>query len=292
MSSLSPHRGALLALAALTLVWSYNWIVMKQVLAAAGPFHFAALRAALATGVLFLAAALRRETLAPPPLLPTLGVGLAQTTAFQGLVQWALVEGGAGRTALLAYTMPFWVVLLAWAFLHERPSPRQGACLGLAAAGLLLILEPWHGLGGARSTALALVSGLAWAGSVVLSKRLFVRTPVSPLRLTAWQMLFGAVGLATVAACVPERPIAWTPFFVAGLAYNAVLASGLAWVLWAFVVQRLPATVAGLTSLAVPLCGVGLAWLLLGERPDAPECLGIALVAAALFGITRAPVRR
>jgi drug/metabolite transporter (DMT)-like permease len=289
MSDFAQRRGALVALALLTLVWSYNWIVMKQVLVSAGPFHFAALRAVLATGVLFVVVALRRESLAPPPLLPVVLLGLTQTTGFQGLVQWALVDGAAGKTALLAYTMPFWVVVLAWVVLAEKPSRRQWICIAIAAIGLVLILEPWAGLGGLRSTLLALASGLCWATSVVLSKRLFGRLVISPLRLTAWQMLAGAIGLIVVAACVDERAIAWTPFFIAGLAYNAVLASGLAWVLWATVVQRLPTTVAGITSLAVPLLGVLLAWGILGERPDAAETGGIALIAAALVGITRAP---
>jgi drug/metabolite transporter (DMT)-like permease len=289
MNDSASRRGALIALALITLVWSYNWVVMKQVLAYAGPFHFAAIRALLATAVLFLVLLARRESLRPPPLGPVILLGLAQTTAFQGLVQWALVDGGAGKTALLAYTMPFWLLLLAWPLLGEVPDRRRAGFAALAAAGLLLVLQPWAGLGGLASALLALASGLAWACAVVITKKTFTDSRITPLRLTAWQMGFGALGLCVVALCVPERAIEWSTPFVWGLAYNAVLASGLAWVLWALIVQRLPATVAGLVSLAVPLCGVLLAWVLLGERPDGWEAAGIALIAAALFGISRAP---
>ncbi|TDR41194.1 threonine/homoserine efflux transporter RhtA [Tahibacter aquaticus] len=287
MTESASRRGALLALAVLTLVWSYNWVVMKQVLAYSGPFEFAAIRAVLATLVLFLVLLLRRETLRPPPWRAVLLLGLAQTTAFQALVQWALVDGGAGKTALLAYTMPFWLLLLAWPLLRERPDRRRLAFAAVAAAGLLLVLQPWAGLGGLRSALLALISGLAWAVAVVIAKKAFADGSVTPLRLTAWQMGAGAIGLCLLAACVPEREIAWTAGFGWGLAYNAVLASGLAWVLWALIVQRLPATLAGLVSLAVPLGGVLLAWLLLGERPDAAEAAGMLLIGAALFGISR-----
>lgn len=292
MTESASRRGALLALAVLTLVWSYNWVVMKQVLAYSGPFRFAAIRAVLATLVLFLVLLLKRETLRPPPWRATLLLGLAQTTAFQALVQWALVDGGAGKTALLAYTMPFWLLLLAWPLLRERPDRRRLAFAAVAAAGLLLVLQPWAGLGGLRSAMLALISGLAWAVAVVITKKTFADGSVTPLRLTAWQMGAGAIGLCLLAACVPEREIAWTAAFGWGLAYNAVLASGLAWVLWALIVQRLPATLAGLVSLAVPLGGVALAWLLLGERPDASEAAGMLLIGAALFGISRAPRSR
>lgn len=292
MPETASRRGALLALAVLTLVWSYNWVVMKQVLEYSGPFRFAAIRAVLATFVLFGVLALRGESLRPPPWRPVILLGLAQTTAFQALVQWALVDGGAGKTALLAYTMPFWLLLLAWPLLRERPDRWRLACAALAAAGLIGVLQPWHGVGTQTSALLALSSGLAWALAVTITKKAFADRAITPLRLTAWQMLSGAIGLCVIAAVVPERDIAWTAPFAWGLAYNAVLASGLAWVLWALIVQRLPATLAGLVSLAVPLCGVLLAWLLLGEQPDRWEAAGIALIALALVGISRAPVSR
>lgn len=282
MPSPLQHRGALVALALITAVWSYNWIVMKQALAYSGPFEFSALRYLFGTLVLFALLLARRESLRPPPLLPTALIGLAQTTGFQLLVQSALVEGGAGRTALLAYTMPFWVVLLGWVLYAERPSSRLWIGLGIAAAGLVLVLEPWLGLGGAKSSLLALAGGLAWACGVVWTKRLFQRGGVGVLSLTAWQMAIGTLGVVVVALLVPERPIEWSGWFIAALVYNAVLASGLAWLLWSLVVERLPANIAGLSSLVIPIAGIGLAWWLLDERPSATEAAGIVLIGAAL----------
>jgi drug/metabolite transporter (DMT)-like permease len=278
----SPRNAALIALGLLTLIWSYNWIVMKQVLAFCGPFSFSALRYAFGTCVLFLALVARRESLRPPPLAETAIIGIAQTAGFQALVQWALVNGGAGRTALLAYTMPFWVVLFAWWLLAERPAPRQWLGLGAAAIGLTLIVEPWHGVGGAQSAFLAVAGGICWAVGVVLSKRLFKRTGVGALSLTAWQMLIGSVFLIVIALFAHERAIDWSPWFIGALVYNAVLSSGLAWLMWSYVVDRLPANVAGLSSLVIPLAGIGFAWLLLGERPSLLEACGIALIASAL----------
>ena len=135
----SPSRGALSALLVTILIWAYSWVVMKQVLAYAGPFHFAALRYLLGAAVLFGALLLSRQSLRPPPLLPTLLIGLCQTAAFQGLEQWALIGGGAGHVALLAYTMPFWAVLLAWLVLGDRPTRRHWIGVGRAAIGLLWI---------------------------------------------------------------------------------------------------------------------------------------------------------
>ena len=142
--------------------WAYGWVVMKQVTPYVGPFNFVALRFALATALLFGVMALRRESFKPPPLGLTLAVGVSQTTAFQGLAQWALASGGAGRVSVLAYTMPFWSVLLAWWLLHERPSARQWLGIGLAVAGLIFVIEPWQGLGSWQSALLAVTSGACW----------------------------------------------------------------------------------------------------------------------------------
>lgn len=92
MPAVTAHqRGAVFVLIGTILLWGYSWIVMKQVMAHAGPFDFAAL---LLSG----------HSLRPPPVLPMVLIGLCQTAAFQGLEQWALVSGGAGHVAMLAFT--------------------------------------------------------------------------------------------------------------------------------------------------------------------------------------------
>ena len=280
------RRRAVLLLALLSLIWSYNWIVMKQVLRHSGPMEFAAWRSVLGAVVLFAVLAWRRA-LRPPPLGAMLAIGLAQTLGFQALVQLALVKGGAGKTALFAYTMPFWAVLVAWIVLRERPTRTQAASLGIAFAGLVLVLAPWQGVGALGPALLAIAGGLAWAIGMVLSKRVFLRGGVDVLALTAWQMLAGAAGLVVLACVVPERPIDWSAGFVAALAYNALLATGLAWLLWSWVVEQLPTTVAGLSSLIIPMLGVLFAWAVLGEAPTVAEAAGIVLMGVALAVVAR-----
>lgn len=290
--SSSPQRGAVLALIATIALWGYSWIVMKQVLAYAGPFDFAALRYLIGAAVLFGVLLALRQSLKPPPLLATIVIGLCQTAAFQGLEQWALLDGGAGHVALLAYTMPFWAVLLAWLVLGDTPTGRHWLGLALAAAGLLCIIEPWRAMGSATSTTLALIGGLAWAAGTVLSKRMFRRHNPSVLNLTAWQMLVGGVALGLIALVVPQPPIVWNLAFVGGLAYSAVLASAAAWWLWSIVLQRLPTTVASVSSLGVPVFSVLLAWWILHERPSALETAGIVLVLLGLFAVSGIGARR
>lgn len=292
MTSLSPQRGAILALLATILIWSYSWIVMKQVLAYAGPFDFAALRYLLGAAVLFGLLVVTRQPLKPPPIALTIAIGLCQTAAFQGLGQWALRSGGAGHVALLAYTMPFWAVLLAWGILGEKPTRRHTIGMALAAVGLMCIIEPWRAMGSVQSTVLAIAGGIGWAAGTVLSKRMLIRHKPSVLNLTAWQMLAGGLALGVLALAVPQRPIAWTGAFIGGLTYSVVVASSLAWWLWSIVLQRLPTAVASLSSLGVPIVSVMLAWAILHEQPSAMEMVGIVFVVLGLVAVSGARFRR
>lgn len=292
MNEPKPSQGAVVAMGATVIIWASSWIVMKGVLAYAGPFDFSALRYGIGCVLMFMVLLVMRRPLAPPPWVGTALVGLTQTAAFQGLGQLALTTGGAGHVVLLAYAMPFWAVLLAWLILREKPTRRHWLGLALAAAGLLAVIAPWKGLGSLQSTLLALLGGMCWAFGTVMSKRMFQRHHCDPLNFTTWQMLFGALALTVTALCVPQRPIAWTPALVGGLAYSVVFATCLAWTLWLVVVRRLPTAVAALSALAVPVLGVLMAWAFLDERPTPNEWIGMAFIAAGLFAVSGARISR
>jgi len=273
---------AVLALIALALIWSYNWIVTKSVLRYVGALDFAALRCLLGGALLLAALPLTGRSLKPPPWRPALAIGLLQVVGMTGLSQLALVAGDVGKTAVLVYTMPFWMILLAALFLSEKPRPSQSAAIAIGALGLLLVLQPWHWQGSLRSSLLALASGMAWAGGSVVAKRAFRHQAVDLLSLAAWQMVLGALVLAALAAATHQTPIVWSRYMVLALGYNVVLATALGWGLWLFILRALPAGVAGLSTLVIPVASVLLAWWLLGEQPDLAEGSGITLILLAL----------
>ena len=128
------YRLAAFALLLLALIWGYNWVVMKVGLEYSQPFTFAALRTFLGAVTLFIVLPIMRRSLRPRALGLTTLLGVLQTTGFVGLPTWALESGGAGKTAILTYTMPFWLLLMAWVVLGERlrgsngwPSPWPSA---------------------------------------------------------------------------------------------------------------------------------------------------------------------
>src|SRR3546814_3179047 len=94
------------------------------------------------------------------------------------------------------------------------------------------------------------------------------------LNLTTWRMLLGAVLAWPVTLAFPQQDIVWEPVLFWGVAYMAIIASGLGWWLWLSVVRRVSATVASMSILGVPVLTVILAWLLLSERPTLLELIG------------------
>lgn len=282
MSVNGSSRAALLALAALSLIWGYNWVVMKKVIQYVNPFDFSAIRAAFGALTLFIVLVLLKRPMRLVAGREVLLLGLLQTGLFTALIQWALVTGGAGKTAVLVYTMPFWVIPMAWLTLGERVRGVQWFGVALAGGGLVLILEPWSLGGSVFGNLLAVLAGITWAASSVLAKHMRHKREFDLLGLTAWQMLFGALALCIFAFFHTSRPIEPTPYFFGALIFNAVFATGLAWVLWLFVLQRLSAGMAGLSALGIPMVGVLSGWIELGERPTGSEFAGMGLIVGAL----------
>jgi drug/metabolite transporter (DMT)-like permease len=270
------------ALILLALIWGYSWVVMKIALGYVQPFTFAVLRTFLGAGALFLALPLFGRPLRPKALGPTALLGLLQTTGFVGLLTWALKDGGAGKTAILTYTMPFWLLLMAWVVLGERLKGFQWAAVGLALAGLILVLSPWR-LEGKTSDFLAMGGALFWAASAVYAKILRRRHQVDLLSLTAWQMLLGSIPLVVLAIATWKGSPQWTGTFIACLLFVALLGNALAWVLWLYILDSFRAGTAGLATLLTPVVGILSAWIQLGERPGLLEGLGMIAIVGALL---------
>jgi drug/metabolite transporter (DMT)-like permease len=284
------HRGsrflAFAVLAVLAVLWGYNWVVMKVALQYAEPFAFSAMRTFFAAVVLFAVLVIRKKPLRPHALPLVAALGLLQTAAFTGLAVWALKYAGAGKTSVLVYIMPFWLLLFAWVFLAERLRGLQWAAIFLAFCGLVFILSPWRLRGGVTGDLMAVGAGVAWAGSAVVAKLLHTRRTVDLLSVTAWQMLFGAIPLVVIAAVTTTQSPAWSGSFIAALLYNVLLVNAFGYYLWFFVLRVLPAGIAGLGSLVIPVVGVVSAWIQLGERPGLWEGLGILFIVGGLAVLT------
>lgn len=284
---------AFTALIVLTIIWGYNWVVMKNALLFAGPFQFAALRTFLGAIVLFVVIYFTKRPLGLKEFPTMLVLGLLQTIGFTGLLIWALVEGGAGKTAVLTYTMPFWVMLFAWPMLGEKVQGWQWLAVIAAVFGMVLIFDPLHIKADGFSMFLALCSGVSWALSAIISKKLHQRRPeLDLLNLTAWPMLLGSIPMVAIALIVPAPAIQWSGYFIFSVLFNVFLSGALAWLLWLYALQILPAGVASMASMLAPVIGVIAAWIQLNEVPNSMELIGMMLIALALIQISIMTMRK
>ncbi|MFC1798291.1 DMT family transporter [Thermodesulfobacteriota bacterium] len=282
MKHLSPQGKAILALVALVFLWGYSWIAMKVAVRYASPFDYAALRLLLSGVFLLLMLVWFRKPILPKEILGTFFSGSLQLGGFYGLSAWAIVNGGAGKTAVLNYAMPFWVILLAWPVLGERLRKLQWFSIVIAFAGLLFILMPFSFNEALLSKSLALLSSISWAVGIIISKRLQQKTTLDLLSYTTWQMLFGCIPLVLITVFIPSPPITWSFPFIVALFYSVIPGNAIAWLLWFYALSRLSAGSAGLGTLATPVAGVCAAWIHFGEQPSALEAIGMVLIVCAL----------
>jgi drug/metabolite transporter (DMT)-like permease len=293
--SRSPSRWAAYlpfgALILLAILWGYNWVVMKIGIQYAEPFTFAALRAFVGAVFMFMVLPVMRRPLRPKALGLTALFGLLQTCGFVALTMWAVHSGAAGKASILAYTMPFWLLLIAWPVFGEPVRGLQWVPVLLAFAGLVFVLGPWN-MHGLLSSLLAVGAGLVWAVSSVVVKILRSRHQVDLLSLIAWQGLIGSIPLIVIALLTAKEAPVWNATFIGALLYNVIPANAITWILWLYILHTLPIGTAGISSLAVPVVGVAAAWIQLGERPGLLEAVGMGSIVVALAMLTAGEVRR
>jgi len=291
VNAATERRRAAIVMAILALVWGYSWIIAKIGLSLSGPFTFAALRTAcgvIALGAFLLVKQGHRWRRPPPGAIL---VGLIQTGAFLMLNTWALSSGEPGKTSILTFTMPFWVLLFAWPALSERVAGLQWIAIVFAVTGLVLIMEPWLMHAGILPKVLAVMAGMAWAIGVVLTKRLQRHAPVDAFDFTFWQMVFGLAPMVVVALIVPEPFPPFSTLLALTVVLSGVVATAGGWLMWQYVLNRLPAGTTSLASLAVPVVAMISSAIQLGERLRAAELFGAVLIAVALGLVSWQAVR-
>ena len=277
------------ALVTMILIWGYSWLVMKIALRHAHPFDFAAIRVGIGAALLFTIVKLRGQPLRLSTYRMAIVLGILQVALFVALAHFALLVAGSGKTSVLVFTMPFWMIVFAQAILHERMQGAQWIAVALAFAGLVLVVAPWQ-LASLAGSLLAVSAGAVWALSAVLSKRW--PTPADPLIFTAWQLAFGFCALAILALVHPHEAIRWNFEFVAALAFSAAFATAMGWWLWTYVLARTSAGIAGLNSLGIPVVAVISSAIQFGERPPALELAGMVAILGALALLALLGLRR
>lgn len=281
-------------LALAVLGWGLTWPINKVLLESISPFWLSSYRAAIAAVVLFfIAGASGRLTLPPRSDMPmVVSIALLHMVGFSVLAAVGLQLVPVGRSVVLAYTTPLWVMPAAAIFLGERLTARRMAGVALGLLGLMVLFNPFAFDWGDRSSiighAALLVAALLWAANMVHVRG--HKWHATPFQLVPWEMLLATVVLFVIALISgPAAAIDWDAKLVVLLLASSI--TGQALPQWAVVVagRGLSAGTVSLGLLASPIVGISVAAMALGEALD--WYVGLAIV-CVIGGVALGTVRR
>jgi drug/metabolite transporter (DMT)-like permease len=289
----AAHREGVLFLIAVVLAWGLVWPVNKVILEVLSPLWMMAIRSAIATAALFaIAIALRRCSLPPRADLPVLlSIALLHMVGFAVLAAWGLRLVPTGRSAVLAYTTPLWVIPGAVAFLHERLTARRAVGVAIGLSGLVALFNPlafdWTDRDAVLGNAAIVVAAMLWAASILHIRG--HRWRATPFDLVPWEMLLATAILTPLALALSEPPrIEWDWRLIALLFYAGVPGTALAYWATAVASRNLPAVSTALGLLLTPVVSVVVATIWLGEALTVPLVAAIALILGGIaVGTTR-----
>jgi drug/metabolite transporter (DMT)-like permease len=275
------------------LAWGSTWLVIKIGLRDLPPFHFAAMRMALACLVMAPLAFARgvprpsREERRWIAICGLLQIGAAYAFVFTAS-QWI----PSSLAALLFCTFPIWVGVFGHFLLPHEPMTAwtlAASALGMTGVAViegpdvLLALRERPGpllLGGAFVLGSAVVSAIA----NVFNKKHFAK--VSPFRNVWGQTLWGAAFLAGLAFLFErDAALSWTGSAVLSLLYLAIVGTAIAFAGLFWLIPRVPVAVIGTIPLTDTVIAVVLGAVILGEKLPGRVYAGGALI---LLGVVAA----
>jgi len=214
-------------------------------------------------------------------------LGVMSTTLQNMVFYWGIKLSTATNAALLNSTVPIWILILSALLFKRRTSHGEWAGVAVSLSGVLLIMfggSPVAGGGFAINPGdLLLAAGLVnWSLYSVL-------VPRRPVHLSSWAFIT-IISVIGVVVALPVLPIEWAfgveyvfnGTAIAGILYMALLGTVIGTATYNYAIDRLGPAKAGFGVHLVPVWGMVLAFLLLGERPTLLALAGFALVLAGI----------
>src|SRR6267378_4164057 len=279
MNRVSPKVLALLA--ALTLVWGTNWPLFKIALDELPVFTFRAIVLVVAILVLTTILLMRGESFAVPQgKWPALIAASAMNLFVWNIAtSLAVLYIPSGHASVLAYTMPLWVALLGFAVFGQRLTPRLLLAIAIGATAVVALMIPnFHSYARAPAGLFwGLFAGFCWAvGTFVVKRTAWTGMGLS---LTFWQVVISLPPILLGALLIDGLP---TQALVATI-YTGAVPMALGTAAWFALVKLLPAQVAGLSAIAIPIVAIASGVLILHEPLSPLQALAIASTVLSLW---------
>lgn len=280
-----------LALLGIYLIWGLNWVVMKEANNYFSPLNFVAWR--YGVGALLLALIYFKKFGFKLPdkklWLPIFFVGLFLYALSNLLIQISMLKISAGMAAVINYTMPLWISIIAHFYLDETLTLRKISGIIISLMGLAILMGIDFDVP-LTSLILSLCSAIAAAvGNAIIKVKI---KSANNLELTTWSMIIGAVILIVLNIITNQPPALWNLNSVLIIIYNGVLASALAFLLWNFVLSKMEAANAASSILLVPVVGVIGGFIFLGESINLKMLLGMALILGGVLIVVKKSIKK
>jgi drug/metabolite transporter (DMT)-like permease len=281
-----PSATVVLGFAFVVLAWGFNYPFLRLGTEFSPPAFLVFLRAL--AGILVMIPLIRivgwHVTLSRAKIAAAVLIGSVGYGAFLLLWGYAAASVPPGEASVLIYLFPIWVLLLSLPLLQRVPTPLQLTGVLLGFLGVVLVSGiGTRGLGGSPVDLLLLAgAGLCWAIATVLSKRTF--EAVEMVAANAWQLASGTALLAAVSfATEPWGGIRWTADLLGVLVWTGALGTGVAYVIWYYLLGRGEAgPLSAYTFLVVVVALVG-SIAFFHESIDALQLVGVATILVGLY---------
>ena len=282
------NRRQLILLVLLTLVWGFNWPVMKLGVTDFPPLAFRTLCIWLGLPVMALSIVVLRHSFVVPRehWRELFWLGVTNSLVWQVLIMVALANLSSGRAAILAYSMPIFSALLSVMFYGERLGLRSLLGVLAATGGVVLLL--WHEVAVLSGTPWGVLCALLAAATWALGIRQMraTRIPATTLTLSFWMACMTVLALTLLSWLFERDDWVWpTPTVWGSVGYNAVLVFGFAVTTQMYLARTLPPLAASLSVMLIPILGVFSGATLLGEVLHWQDWAAVVLMVVAIGSV-------
>ncbi|MEO8278442.1 MAG: EamA family transporter [Ideonella sp.] len=288
MSGERFSKRQLFLLVFVTLLWGFNWPVLKLGVSGYPALSFRALSMVLCLPVLLAITRILKMPLRVPrsdwPELARLT--LTNMVVWHVLTILSIQTLSSGRAAILGYTMPIFSAVWGMIWFSQRLSGRQLVGVAAATCGVALLL--WHEIDRMSGSPAGVIGMLIAAAVWALGTQMLRRTAIAaPTLVLVWWMTLASTIVMILLAWLFERQLWTAPSNAvwAAIVFNGVLIFGLAQPAWMLLARELSPALSTLSVMLIPVLGTlsGAWWL--GEAIYWQDAAALLLIGMAIASV-------
>ena len=276
----------------LCIIFGSNAVAIKMAFAGVGVFTTAAIRFSIAAITIFLWARGTGQTMGLKKGQLHQVLILAALFAIQlSMFYFGLSKSNASRGTLIANLLPFWVLFLAHFFIPGDRITRWklfGILLGFSGVAFMFAEKKGVTADFRAGDLIILSATFIWAISVIYLKRII--SAFSAVHITLYSMVF-AVPIFFVEALLWDRPMIFKLNLqvIGAVLYQSLVTAAFGFVAWNTLLQKYGAVALHSFIFIMPIAGVALGGLVLGEPITSKILIALALIVAGILVVHLKP---